>query len=220
MEEINEAAKKSTPKKKAAKPAAKKETAKPAAKKKPVKKTVAKEDESNHVKKEEVKKETSKQETEVKKETKKTSAKKTTEKKRFHKDTLFDKVDFYPLFSSFLEFVYIDTIAVNSGSFSNYTNISSKRAQTSIANFEIEVYDLLIDSVSATDPSRILYAKDLIMNLYGFKSHLKDSIHVMTADYVVATTIQNGITAHSIKLKPESTQYLSLIHISEPTRPY
>lgn len=125
------------------------------------------------------------------------------EKKKFNKDTLFDKIDVFPLFSNYLSFVQIDTIGVTSGNFANYEKVTSNIAQTSIRNFKVDVFNFLIDSTSVTDTSRLLYAKDMIMTFDGFKFIMKDSIHQLTAEHIEASTEQSGVTARNIEITPK-----------------
>lgn len=132
---------------------------------------------------------------------------KISEKKKFNKDTLLNKIDIFPLFSNYLSFVQIDTIAVLGGSFKNFPNILSNHPKTSISNFDIKIYDFLIDSKSVSDTNRILYAHNLTMTLEDFKSEMNDSIHTLNAEHIEASTLENGIKAKNITITPNNEMF-------------
>ncbi len=127
---------------------------------------------------------------------------KKSEKKEFNKDTLLTKVDFYPMFHNFLQFIQIDTVSVKGGAFSQYPNILSEKKQISVSNFDFQVFDFFIDRNSANDTTRVLYAKNMEMKLFGFKSVMKDSVHLLTAEYVEASTKTGVLAANDIKIVP------------------
>lgn len=133
---------------------------------------------------------------------------KVSEKKTFNKDTILDKFDIYPMFNNFLDFIYIDTLAINSGSFKSYENITSVSPKTSIEDFNLEIRDFLIDSTSVSDTNRLLYAKEMEMNFYGFESKMKDSVHTLSINHIVGSTKQKGVTATDITIKPDVNMYL------------
>ncbi len=125
-------------------------------------------------------------------------------KNSFNKDSLLNKIDFYPLFKDYLKFVNIDTLKIDNANFKNFNNIKSNLPNTQVANFDVTVFDFLIDSTSILDTSRILYSKNFLINIYGIKKHLKDSIHSVTADYLVATSKHNAVMATNIKITPNT----------------
>ena len=122
------------------------------------------------------------------------------EKKTFNKDSLINKMDIYKLFSNYLSYVKIDTMELVNGIYSQFDKYSSNLPKISVANVRFAVYDFFIDSMSFADTTRILYSHSMELNMYGFKMRLNDSIHSLTADYVVASTEKNGLLATNVKI--------------------
>lgn len=122
--------------------------------------------------------------------------------KEFSKDSLLNKINIYPMFSNFLDYINIDTLEINNGHFESFNNISSSLPKTIIESYQVTVNDFLIDSVSIADTNRILYAKDFEMIFHNFEQKLNDSIHSLTASSVVATTDNNTLWASNINVTP------------------
>ncbi len=133
---------------------------------------------------------------------------KKSKKIKFNTDTLLEKVDIYPLFSKFIYYIKIDTISLDNGSFKKFKSVKSKIPQTSIGDFNLKILDFFVDSTSALDASRVLYAKNMFLQMYDIKSYAKDALHLITAKYVGASTIKKGVKAKGIAIKPiESVKY-------------
>ncbi|MBN2663187.1 MAG: hypothetical protein JXR68_06020 [Bacteroidales bacterium] len=130
---------------------------------------------------------------------------KKTKKKEFNKDSLLTKIEIYPMFSNFLNFINIDTLKINHGHFESYKNLNNISPKTKIENYNVTIHDFLIDSASINDTSRILYAKDFLLNIYLFEQKLNDSIHTLTARTAVATTENNSLWATDINIRPNQT---------------
>ncbi len=121
-------------------------------------------------------------------------------KKSFNKDSLINKIDIYKLFSNYLTYVKIDTLELLNGAYSQYDRYSDNLERISVANIRFAVYNFFIDSTSFMDTSRILYSKAMELNMYGFKMRMNDAIHTLTADYVVASTADDGLLARDVKI--------------------
>lgn len=130
---------------------------------------------------------------------------KKTEKKEFNKDSLLTKIEIYPMFSNFLNFINIDTLKIINGHFESYNSLNNMSPKTKIENYDVTIHDFLIDSTSINDTSRILYAKDFLLNIFLFEQKLNDSIHTLTARTAVATTHNNTLWAKDISIKPNQT---------------
>ncbi len=123
-------------------------------------------------------------------------------KTKFNRDSIKSKIDVYHLFKGYLSLIQIDTLNVADGRFKTYANVLSGVPKTSIANFDLSINNFLIDSTSINDTNRVLYSKEMTMNLYGLKFLMKDSIHTLSATSAVVSIGEQGIYAKNIKIEP------------------
>ncbi len=130
------------------------------------------------------------------------------EKKKFNKDSILDKLEIYPLFSNYLHFIQIDTLNIKNGSIKTFKKFNSRFAKTEITNYNVDVTDFLIDSTSIYDTTRVFYAKEFLLHINGFKQRLNDSIHILTAEYVVGSTKTKILWASDIQIKPKEDMLL------------
>lgn len=119
----------------------------------------------------------------------------------FNRDSIKAKVDVYYLFKKYLNMIQIDTVDITNGVFNQYSRINQKKTQTSIASFNLFIRDFLIDSVSINDTNRVLYSKELSMNIFGFNTLMKDGVHSLSAESVVLTLKNQGLYAKNIRIK-------------------
>lgn len=104
-------------------------------------------------------------------------------------ETLFQQI--YPA----LRLIKVKHIKVVDADFDYYNLAKSAKPLNAIKHLDINVRDILIDSVSQFDTTRMLFAKDINFELRGYKALTKDKMYTMTAD-----TLSGSATAGFIKI--------------------
>jgi len=125
-------------------------------------------------------------------------------REELHKDSISQKLDLQELLKGNIDEINIDTIYLVSGSFNLYNNIKDKKSNTSIKNIDLILSKFQIDSTSASDTTKILYADDISMNIAGFDLMMKDSIHSLSVEQLIVNTKDDEIWAKNFKMTPNS----------------
>ncbi len=113
------------------------------------------------------------------------------------------KIDVYQLFKEYLNKIQIDTIVVQNGSYAGYKTLSEKSLQMSIDSMFLSLYDVLADSNSTNDTSRVILAKDFEMKIGNFEMKLADSIHFVISDRMFLSTLEKKIVAENFYILPQ-----------------
>lgn len=121
-------------------------------------------------------------------------------KKKFNKDTLLDKIDLYAMIKNYLRLIEVDTMKIEKCRFFSYNGYKNNTLQTSISDLELNIYDFRVDSTSLRDTARVLYTRNLDMQIKGFKQMMKDSVHTLSAGFVKVSSKNKNILAKDIKI--------------------
>ena len=111
-------------------------------------------------------------------------------------ETLFQQI--YPA----LRLIKVKTIKVVDADFDYYNLVKSAKPLNAIKHLDINVRDILIDSVSQFDTTRMLFAKDINFELRGYKAPTKDKMYTMTADMLSGSATAGFIKIVGFKMTP------------------
>lgn len=110
-------------------------------------------------------------------------------------DTVKDERTLYQLISKTLRSVRVKTIKIIDADFA-YVNGRTLKPLNSVKHFSVNVKDLLIDSLSQFDSTRVYYARDIAFKLTGYRSLGKDKMYTMKID-----TIAGSMTEKTVRIK-------------------
>ncbi|MGY4383644.1 hypothetical protein ACVWYN_000663 [Pedobacter sp. UYP24] len=109
-------------------------------------------------------------------------------------DTVKEEKSLYQLISGTLKSIHVKAIKIVDADL-DYINGATSRPLNSIKHLSINVNDLLIDSLSASDTTRFYYTKDINFLLTGYRSLGKDKMYTIKVD-----TISGSATGKNIKV--------------------
>jgi len=110
-------------------------------------------------------------------------------------DTIRDERSLYEQISKTLKSVHVKAIRIADADF-DYVDGSTARTLNSFRHLDINVKDLLIDSLAQFDSTRFYYTKDINFELSGYRSLGKDKMYTMKID-----TITGSVTGKTIRVK-------------------
>ena len=119
-------------------------------------------------------------------------------------DTVVKSIDLYKMLKGNIEFTQIDSFRVQDAGLKIYKNIWQEEPQTEIRKLNVSFFDFRVDSSSHADKERILYAKNVFMDMYGFNLNMADEIHSLSAERLLIDSRQKKISAKKITLLPDS----------------
>lgn len=105
-------------------------------------------------------------------------------------ETLFQQI--YPA----LRLIKVKRINIVDAEFDYYNLSKSAKPLNAIKHLDINVHDVLIDSVSQFDTTRMLYAKDINFELKGYKAPSKDKMYTVVVD-----TLSGSATAGTVSVR-------------------
>lgn len=110
-------------------------------------------------------------------------------------DTTDDKRSLYDEIAKTLKSIQVKAIKIVDADF-DYINGATSKPLNSIKHLNINVKDLLIDSLSKFDTTRFYYTKDISFELTGYRSTGKDGMYTMKID-----TVAGSVGAQNIRIK-------------------
>ncbi len=109
--------------------------------------------------------------------------------------TLFEQV------SSTFKAIRVKRISVIDANFV-YTNGDTGREQNTIAHFNLNVQDFLLDSLVHQDTSRVFYTKDIVFKLLGYQSLTADKMYTLKADTLTGSVRNKTLRVGGFKMIP------------------
>lgn len=117
--------------------------------------------------------------------------------KKQDKDT--STLSLYQQISKSLKAIHVKAIRIVDADF-DYINGATSKPLNTVKNLNINVRDLLIDSLSQFDSTRFYYTKDIAFELTGYRS--KDKKYIMKADTISGSATGKTISIKGFKMIP------------------
>ncbi|TAH03773.1 MAG: hypothetical protein EAZ15_02250 [Sphingobacteriales bacterium] len=128
-----------------------------------------------------------------------------TNKRQSYNDTL-SKVKsnktLFQLIKNIFEEVQVGKIMLNDIDFTHINSNKNKTKKTAIKNLNISITDILVDSISQNDSSRLYYTKSIDIKLEGYKIATPDSLYFVNVDSLNFSSSKNILTVSKFKLEP------------------
>lgn len=115
------------------------------------------------------------------------------------KDTVNNDKTLYQQISKAIKAIRIGKINVVDADFDYYNGPKKLNA---IKHLSISVRDILIDSLSQYDSTRVFHAKDIGFELSGYKSVSKDKMYTLQVDTVKGSISQRTLKVSGLKMIP------------------
>jgi hypothetical protein len=121
----------------------------------------------------------------------------------FNKDVKVGKPQTpYEVISKVFKTLHIDSVALNNISLNYIDKNKPVTKQTSIQHLDIAISDILIDSLSAQDPNRFYYTKDVNITIHGYHIGTPDGLYNASLRKIFFSTAQRRIQLDGIALLP------------------
>jgi len=108
----------------------------------------------------------------------------------------------YTILENKLRNVVIDTFSLRNASFQFYPRIDESKPELNVDRATINLYGFRLDSLAHLDTTKILYSRDIELNLRGFTLALQDKLHDLSAQEVHISTRKNSIDVKNTMLIP------------------
>lgn len=116
-------------------------------------------------------------------------------------DTAEDKQSLYDQISKSLKSIHVKAIKIIDADF-DYINGATSKPLNSIKHLNINVKDLLIDSLSKSDTTRFYYTKDISFELTGYRATGKDGMYTTKIDTVAGSVRDKNIRVKGLQMIP------------------
>lgn len=116
-------------------------------------------------------------------------------------DTVKDERSLYEQISKTMKSIHVKQIKIVDADL-DYIDGGSSKTLNSIRHLNINVKDLLIDSMAQFDTTRFYYTKDIDFELTGYKSLGKDKMYTIKVDTIYGSAIKKSITVSGFKMIP------------------
>lgn len=116
-------------------------------------------------------------------------------------DTAKDKQSLYDQISKSLKSIHVKTIKIIDADF-DYINGATSKPLNSIKHLNINVKDLLIDSLSQFDTTRFYCTKDINFELTDYRSTGKDKMYTIKIDTVAGSVKDKIIRVKGLQMIP------------------
>ena len=108
----------------------------------------------------------------------------------------------YEIIKKIFKQVHIDSIGLKDISL-NYINKNKPvTTQTSLKHVDINISDIVIDSLSGNDPSRFYYTKDVNVTVHNYSIATPDGLYKASLKKIFFSTAQRKIILDKVALKP------------------
>ncbi len=108
----------------------------------------------------------------------------------------------YQLIKDIFKELKINTIKLQNIDFTFINKSNKIEKKTSLKNLNIEINDLLIDSLSSEDKSRVYYTKNVQLNISKYQIATPDSLYYVKMDNLSFSTLKNELELNDVKLEP------------------
>jgi hypothetical protein len=107
--------------------------------------------------------------------------------------------------SKSLHFIHIGDILMGDVKFSYKDYSGNKLAVSELKEMNLSAHDLLIDSATQTDKSRMLYCKDITVELNNYNAKTPNGLYSYSIKSVKLSTSKSQLNLTGITLKPATT---------------
>lgn len=114
-------------------------------------------------------------------------------------DTLKDEQTLYQQLSKSIRAIRINSIRIVDADFNYY---SGPKELSAIKHLTVNVRNVLIDSLSQYDTTRVLHSKDIGFELIGYQSLTKDKMYTLKVDTVRGSISRKTLLIKNFKLIP------------------
>lgn len=114
-------------------------------------------------------------------------------------DTLKDEQTLYQQLSKSLKSIRVGSIKVVDADFDYYSGLKKLNA---VKHLTVNVKDVLIDSLSQYDTTRVLHSKNIGFELNGYRSLTKDKMYTLKIDLVSGSINSRTLKIKGLKLIP------------------
>ncbi len=108
----------------------------------------------------------------------------------------------YTIFQDKLKNITIDTFLLNHASFQFYPEVTEPRPEVQVDRATLELRGFYLDSLAHLDKTKILYSRNIELDLEGFTLALQDKLHDLNAQQVIISTQRSLIDIHNTRLYP------------------
>jgi hypothetical protein len=111
----------------------------------------------------------------------------------------------FQLIKNIFKEVHVKEISLRQIDFTHVKKSTNKIKKTAIKNLDISIRDILVDSLSQTDPTRLYYTKNIVIKLLDYKIATPDSLYYAKIDKLEFSSAQNILAIKQFKLQPRLT---------------
>ena len=125
--------------------------------------------------------------------------------RQFYNDTevkIKDKKTPYELIKDIFKELKINNITLKDVDFTFVNKSNKVERQTKLKNLNIEINDLLIDSLSTEDKSRVYYTKNVQININKYEIATPDSLYNVKMNNLSFSTLKNELELKNVTLTP------------------
>lgn len=105
----------------------------------------------------------------------------------------------YELISKSLKSISVDQIKVQDADFDYY---NGKQKLNAVKHLSVNVKDILIDSLSQFDTTRVFHSKNIGFELFGYQSVTKDKMYTLKLDTIRGSVTGKDLEIRSFKMVP------------------
>ena len=116
-------------------------------------------------------------------------------------DTVKDERSLYEQISKTLKSIHVKRIRIVDADL-DYINGATLKPLNSVRHLDVNVSDLLIDSMAQFDTTRFYYTKDIGFKLIGYKSLGKDKMYTIKVDTIYGSATKRSVTMKGLKVIP------------------
>jgi hypothetical protein len=107
--------------------------------------------------------------------------------------------------SKSLRSIHVGQILLNDVKFKYHDYSGNKVAISELKEMNLTANDLLIDSVTQTDRSRLLYCKDVITELNNYTGKTSSGLYTYKIKYLKLSTLKSQLNVEGLQLSPAKT---------------
>ncbi len=112
----------------------------------------------------------------------------------------------YEFISNLLQSLHVETIEFRNSRFKYISHRGSRSEIDSVANLHVTLNDWLIDSLSATDASRIYLLKQVQVYLNDYRYATPDSMYFLKADQLAFNSVGGMLEVKQFRLEPRYSE--------------
>jgi hypothetical protein len=108
--------------------------------------------------------------------------------------------------SKSLRSIHIGQIQLNDVKFKYQDYSGNKVSISELKEMNLSATDLLIDSVTQTDRSRLLYCKDIVTELNNYTGKTTNGLYAYKIKYLKLSTLKSQLNVEGLQLEPAKTE--------------